>query len=215
LTKSREESNLRIGNTIKTWSSYFSCHFDPRDVLGINSGRNPAHHIPLRFIVADAPRNDKLKITKVEMSKKRRGTDMQEKIFEAIHKRVAEEPYARKLGMKLLKVETGYSLVQMTFTRDMENIYGMAHGGAIFSLIDEAFETASNSHDRVAVALNLSVNFIKSPSLGAVLYAEARETSLSNRIGTYEIEVRDEQKYLIAQCQAMVYRKNDKLPFLD
>jgi acyl-CoA thioesterase len=151
----------------------------------------------------------------IKTSENKRGEDVQERIFEAIHKKVAEEPYAWKLGMKLLKLEAGYSLVQMTFTKDMENIYGMAHGGAIFSLIDEAFETASNSHDTVAVALNLSVNFIKSPSPGVILYAEARETSLSNRIGTYEIEVRDEQKNLIARCQAMVYRKNDKLPFLD
>jgi len=140
---------------------------------------------------------------------------VKDKIFKAIHGKVAEEPYAKKLGLKLLTLETGYSLVQMTFTKDMENIFGMAHGGAIFSLIDEAFETASNSHGTAAVALNLSINYIKSPAPGTVLYAEARETSLSNRIGTYEIEVRDGQETVIARCQAMVYRKKDKLPFLD
>jgi acyl-CoA thioesterase len=139
---------------------------------------------------------------------------MKKSIFEAIFKRVEQEPYARKLGLKLLKLDLGYSLVQMPFTEDMENIFGMAHGGAIFSLIDEAFETASNSHGTVAVALGLNVNYMKSPARGAMLYAEARETSCSNRIGTYEIEVRDDRGTLIARCQTMVYRKKDKLPFL-
>lgn len=140
---------------------------------------------------------------------------MQDKILDALSNKVKEEPYAKKLGMKLLKIAPGYSLVQMAFTKEMENIFGMAHGGAIFSLIDEAFETASNSHGTVAVALGLNVQYTRSPSPGALLYAEARETSCSKRIGTYEIEVRDGDQHLIARCQAMVYRKGDELPFLD
>ena len=137
-----------------------------------------------------------------------------DKAFKAIHKKVEEEPYAKKLGLRLVKVAPGYSLVRMVFTPDMENIFGMAHGGAIFSLIDEAFETASNSHGTVAVALSLNVNYIKSPSPGAVLQAEAKETSRSNRIATYDIEVRDDGGDLVARSQATVYRKKDRLPFL-
>ncbi len=137
-----------------------------------------------------------------------------DKAFKAIHKKVEEEPYARTLGLKLVKIAPGYSLVRMVFTPDMENIFGMAHGGAIFSLIDEAFETASNSHGTVAVALSLNVNYIKPPSPGAVLHAEAKETSRSNRIATYDIEVRDDGGDLIARSQATVYRKKDRLPFL-
>lgn len=140
---------------------------------------------------------------------------MSDRIFRAIERRVEEEPYARKLGLKLMKVGPGYSLVRMVFTEDMENIFGMAHGGAIFSLIDEAFETASNSHGTVAVALGLTVNYISPPARGATLYAEAKEIHRSSRIGTYEIEVRDEDRNLIARCQTQVYRKKDRLPFLD
>ncbi|RZN70144.1 MAG: hotdog fold thioesterase, partial [Candidatus Methanolliviera hydrocarbonicum] len=90
---------------------------------------------------------------------------------------------------------------------------GMAHGGAIFSLIDEAFETASNSHGTVAVALSMNITFIKPPSRGDLLFAEAKETSVSRRIGTYDITVKNDVGDLIATCQALVYRKKDKLPF--
>ena len=136
------------------------------------------------------------------------------KIFDAIIKRVREEPYAKKLGIELIELDEGYSKVKMTFKEDMENIFGMVHGGAIFSLIDEAFETAANTHGTVAVALSMNITYIKPVSAGDVLYAEAKEMSLSGRIGTYVINVENERGDLIALCQALVYRKKHELPFL-
>ncbi|PXF53098.1 MAG: thioesterase [Candidatus Methanophagaceae archaeon] len=136
------------------------------------------------------------------------------KIFDAIIKRVREEPYAKKLGIELIELDEGYSKVKMTFKEDMENIFGMVHGGAIFSLIDEAFETAANTHGTVAVALSMNITYIKPVSAGDVLYAEAKEMSLSGRIGTYVINVENEGGDLIALCQALVYRKKHELPFL-
>jgi acyl-CoA thioesterase len=139
---------------------------------------------------------------------------MSEKIFEAIRRKVEKEPYAKKLGLKLRKLAAGYSLVEMTMTEDVENIFGRAHGGAIFSLIDEAFQTAANSHGTIAVALQVTISYLKPPRLGAKLLAEAREVSGSRRIGHYEVDVRDEKGELVARSVAMAYRMEDPLPFL-
>jgi acyl-CoA thioesterase len=139
---------------------------------------------------------------------------MDSKVKEAIFRKVENEPFVQKFGIKLLDLEEGYSKVEMKFTPDMENILGMAHGGALFALIDEAFETASNSHGTVAVALNMNITYISSPSLGSRLIAEAREFSRTQRTANYEIKVLDDQKNLIASCQALVYRKGEKLSFL-
>jgi acyl-CoA thioesterase len=102
----------------------------------------------------------------------------------------------------------------MTFTPDMENFLGMAHGGALFALIDEAFETASNSHGTVAVALNMNITYIAPPSPMSHLTAEAREFSRTQRTAVYDIKVFDGQTNLIASCEALVYRKGTILPFL-
>ena len=139
---------------------------------------------------------------------------MEEHIRRAIFRKVGEEPFAKKLNLKLVELDDGYSVVEMTFTKDVENIFGMAHGGAIFGLIDEAFETAGNSHGTVAVALNMNITYTASPSPGARLRAVAKEQSLTRRTATYEIKVKDENQTLIASCQALVYRKKEKLPFL-
>jgi acyl-CoA thioesterase len=139
---------------------------------------------------------------------------MDERIREAILRQVEKEPFARKFGLKLVELDEGYSKVEMTFTPDMENLFGMAHGGALFALIDEAFETASNSHGTMAVALNMNIAYLSSPSPGSRLAAEAREFNRTSKTAVYDIKVFDEEKKMIASCQALVFRKEKPLPFL-
>lgn len=140
---------------------------------------------------------------------------MDSKIKEAIFRQVGKEPFAQKFGLKLMDLDEGYSKVEMNFTHDMENIFDMAHGGKLFAIIDEAFETASNSHGTVAVALNINITYVSSPPKGCRLIAEAKEFSLTNKTASYDIKVFDEQKKLIASCQALVYRTGKPLPFLE
>ncbi len=137
-----------------------------------------------------------------------------EKVFEAIRQKVADEPYAKMLGLELAEIKTGYALVRMAYTEAIENIFGMAHGGAIYSLIDEAFEVACNSHGIVSLALGVSVQYLKAATRGDMLQAEANEVTRSARISHYDIAVRNQNGDLIATCKAMAYRKKDPLPFL-
>lgn len=140
---------------------------------------------------------------------------MNDKIKEAIFRQVGKEPFAKKFGLKLTALDEGFSRVEMTVTPDMENIFGMAHGGALFALIDEAVETASNSHGTMALALNMNITLVSSPPPGSKLVAEAKEFYRTDKTANYEIKVLDDQNYLIASCQALVYRKGTPLPFLD
>jgi acyl-CoA thioesterase len=143
------------------------------------------------------------------------GVIMDDKIRQALIRQFAKEPFAQKFALELIDLQEGYAKVGMTFTEDMENIFGMAHGGALFALIDESFELASNSHGTMAVALNVNINYISSPAKGSKLTAEAKEFNKTNKTATYDIRVTDDQDYLIAVCQALVYRKDKPLPFLD
>jgi len=140
--------------------------------------------------------------------------DMSEKIFEALRERVKSEPYAKMLGLELVKVESGYALIRMAFSERHHNIHGRCHGGAIFSLIDEAFQIASNSSGKIEIALNVNVSYMKAPREGEVLTAEARLVDSSRRISHFIIEVRNESGDLMAACQATAYRRDDPLPFL-
>jgi len=142
------------------------------------------------------------------------GGMVNKEVANAIWQRVAKEPYARKLGLKLLRLEPGYALVEMALESDMANIFDMTHGGAIFSLIDEAFEISCNSHGSVAVALSMTITYHNPPTKAGVLRAESKEIYRSRKTATYDIKVTENENTLIASCQALAYRKQEKLPFL-
>ena len=141
---------------------------------------------------------------------------MDERLRDAIAEGVTREPLARTLGMKLTALEEGYSAVEMEYRPEtMDNLFRRAHGGAIFALIDEAFETVGQTVGSVTVALNVNVTYVASPEVGAVLRAEAREVSATKRTASYDIKVTDQNGRLIATCQALGFRTGKPLPFLD
>jgi acyl-CoA thioesterase len=137
------------------------------------------------------------------------------KIKQAITAAVGREPFAASMGICLLELGDGHSLVEMIFEPARQaNIYERAHGGALFGLIDEAFETAAQTDGTVAVAMNVNVTYIASPNPGDRLRAEARRIARTKRTATYDIKVSDADGRLIAVCQALAFRTGKPIPFL-
>jgi acyl-CoA thioesterase len=137
-------------------------------------------------------------------------------VKQAIERGVEREPFAQALKMELKDLDTGFSAVEMTYEPPlMDNLFGRAHGGAIFALIDEAFEAVCQSEGVVTVGLNVSVTYVASPRPGARLRAEAREACRTSQTVTYNILVRDQDGRVMATCQALGFRTGKPLPFLD
>jgi acyl-CoA thioesterase len=140
---------------------------------------------------------------------------MDQKVRDAITNAARQEPFARLLGIALRELEDGYSRVDMLYDpARQDNIYARAHGGVLFGLIDEAFETAGQTDGTVAVALNVNVTYIASPEPGDRLCAEARRIAQTKRTSTFDIKVTDSSGRLIAVCQALAYRTGKPIPFL-
>jgi acyl-CoA thioesterase len=152
---------------------------------------------------------------KAGTEKKEGSQNMEDPVIPAIKKQVEKESYAKKMGLKLVELGPGHAVVEMAPQDDNANIFGMTHGGAIFSLIDEAFQVSCNAYGTVAVALNMTITYHQAPGKDKVLRAESIEIHRSRKIATYDIKVKDDQGVLIASCMAVAYRKSDKLPFLD
>ena len=140
---------------------------------------------------------------------------MDQQIRDAIFRSVQQEPFARALGLELMELADGYSLVEMRHDpARMDNLFSRAHGGAIYSLIDEAFETVAQTDGTVSVALNVNVTYVASPDPGTLLRAEARQVSMTKKTASYDIKVTTEGGQLIATCQALAFRTGKPLPFL-
>ncbi len=140
---------------------------------------------------------------------------MDQKVRNAIYDAVEKEPFAKAMKISLVKLELGFSAVEMIYDpATMNNIYERAHGGAVFALIDEAFETAGQTDGTIAVALNVNVTYVSSPQPGVKLRAEAKQNSQTKKTASYDIKVSDQNGNLIATCSALAYRTRKPIPFL-
>ena len=120
--------------------------------------------------------------------------------------RMKQDAFARLLGIELVEAGSGRATVRMAVTDEHRNSVGMVHGGVIFTFADYAFAVACNSHGVPAVAVQCSISYFRPPQ-GAAITAEASEVSLTHRLGTYTVHVRDADGDLVALFQGMAFRK--------
>src|SRR5688572_9799702 len=127
---------------------------------------------------------------------------------------MSQDYFSQWLGISVKSIIPGTCCLEMKVRKEMLNGFGIAHGGIAFSLADSALAFASNSHNRKSLVINTSVSFTSVVKEGDILKAIASETSLSNRLGIYQVVVtrQDDTKVLI--FNGTVFRK-DELWFSD
>lgn len=122
------------------------------------------------------------------------------------------DKFALHAGVELLKVSNGYAKARMEIKPEHLNGGGVCQGGAIFTLADLAFAAATNSHARLTLSINSSINFFKAENKG-FLYAEAKENFNHKRLANCEVLITNEAGELIATFNGTGYRKETILPF--
>ena len=113
---------------------------------------------------------------------------------------------AQALGLKIVRVQPGSSLLTMQVRGDMVNGHHICHGGMIFSLADTAFAYACNAYNRNTVASGCNIDFVATGREGDTLQAEAVERTLAGRTGVYDVTVRDSAGNTIALFRGKSYR---------
>jgi len=129
---------------------------------------------------------------------------------QAIFDHIQKDAFANYLGAEVEIPAPGQSRVSLVVKDHMTNFHGTTHGGIIFAISDMAFAAACNSHGKVAVALNVSICFLKPSYPGDHLVAEATEEHNGRRTSLYNIKIYNKDSgELIAKSQDQAYRKND------
>jgi acyl-CoA thioesterase len=99
-------------------------------------------------------------------------------------------------------------------SEDHLNAAGSCHGGVIFSLADVAFALACNSHGTLALALDVSISFLRAVSPGEEITATCTERYRGKRTGSYTIEVTDGSGTLVSLLKATAFLTRTQLPHI-
>jgi len=111
-------------------------------------------------------------------------------------------PFARLLGMEITEIWPRGARVTMS-PEGKENPHGVIHGGAIFSLADQAFAIAANQEE-VQVATSVYITYM-APASGP-LEAVAEFLGETERTALYRVTVKEGDR-LVASFEGVTFRK--------
>ncbi len=81
-------------------------------------------------------------------------------------------PFVQLIGVEIAEVGPDRSLLRLELRPEMLNPHGLVHGGALFTLADNAAGCASSTDGRTYVTQGGDINFLHTQASGAV-WAEA------------------------------------------
>tara|TARA_B100000900_G_C20488310_1_gene678441 strand:- start:476 stop:886 length:411 start_codon:yes stop_codon:yes gene_type:complete len=122
-------------------------------------------------------------------------------------KKLRNNPFQHYVGITVLQLGGGKSVLQLELEKHHFNLYGIPHGGVHATLLDIAMGTAASFPDESgrevdSVTLNLSVDYIAPPT-SKVLIAKGEVTKKGKSIAYCTAEIFDEDKKLIASGRSI------------
>lgn len=111
----------------------------------------------------------------------------------------ADDATSRALGLTLVSIEPGRTVLAMTISDGMVNWHDTCHGGFIYLLADTAFGYACNSHNQRMVAQYCTISYLNPAKRGERLVAQATERVREGRSGIYDVAVKREDGTVIAE----------------
>jgi uncharacterized protein (TIGR00369 family) len=130
--------------------------------------------------------------------------------FARLREAFAQVPYARLLGMEFVGASRGEATFALEVREELTRMGGIAHGGALASLLDTAAAFAVHTLlDPAArtVTVDLTVHFLRPVSAGRV-EARARVLREGRRIVIISAEAIDQNGLLVATATTTYVRQS-------
>ncbi len=128
------------------------------------------------------------------------------KYREIVDRMLADDPFSRWMGIEIINVAEGHCVLEMTVRDDMLNGFGVCHGGILFSLADSALAFASNTHGRVALAVEDNISFLRKVESDDRLRAVTEELSKTRNTGVYTVTIKRKDD-IVATFRGTVYKR--------
>ena len=117
-----------------------------------------------------------------------------------------KDAFSQWLGIQVKEVSIGKAVLEMKVRQDMVNGLEVCHGGIGFSLADSALAFAANSHGCISLLVDASVSYPEKIRVGDILTAKAIEKSVSDKLGFYEVEIKNQKDVMVGLFKGTAYR---------
>jgi len=126
---------------------------------------------------------------------------IKESYEKALRRAVEAAPYYQLLQITLEQIDRGFARFRMPFRKELTQVYGVIHGGAMATLADTAgafaVMTLIRPGEKVTTA-EFKINFFSAVT-GGEMFEEARAVYTGKRLVVADMEVKDENGKLLAK----------------
>lgn len=129
---------------------------------------------------------------------------LDERHLRDIEQRIADSPFHRWFGLRLLSIGDGQTQVVVDLSENHHNMQGIVHGGVISTLADTATGLAVRSMLKPGLThrtAQLSVNYLAKVEGGRLL-ARGRAVHVGAKMGYGEADIVDGSGRLVARANA-------------
>lgn len=124
---------------------------------------------------------------------------------QATRERTAANAFMHYNHIELVSVEQDRAVFSLTIRPESKNPYGMLHGGAIYTLADNATGAAAHTDGRHYVTQTGELHFLRNQSEGTV-YAVARVRHRGGTICLTAVDITGENGKLLATGEFTFFR---------
>lgn len=137
-----------------------------------------------------------------------------EEIIRNFKARCGKSKFVELCGIKIEKLECGSVELSMKITEQLTNPYGLAHGGALVTMLDTCIGISCLSVGKNVVTLNMTTNFLKGAPMGETVTSSCKLIHKGKTTMVGEAEMLDSKGNLIAKASAtfFVIGKNEVVP---
>lgn len=106
-------------------------------------------------------------------------------------------PYIQYNGIVIDRVGMEESVLYVDMRHELENPYGMAHGGLLFTLADTVGGVTARADGRRYVTLDASIHYLKSARSGRIT-AKGHTVKRGKTVAVVDVAITDDKEQLLA-----------------
>ena len=114
---------------------------------------------------------------------------------------------AKLMGIEVYEVAEGIAKGRIKLREELLNMFGMPHGGVLFTFADQVSAACGNTLGRKAVAVESTIHFMSAAKGEEELLAEAVLTHTSKSIGRMDVRVTTKKGDVVALMHQIFFIK--------
>lgn len=122
-----------------------------------------------------------------------------------LEKMLNSDKFSKNMNIEVVESSQGNATVKMTISENNLNLYGIVHGGALFTLADVASAATAFTFNDAYVTMDSYLNFIQ-PGSGDYLIAKAKSLYKGPETVVVDVVILNDQEELIAKGVYTMYR---------